>query len=324
MAESSAEVLIVGGGPTGLYALYLTGLHHLDTILLERLPRLGGQLDHLYPDKPIYDVGGFPMITGHNLVEALKQQALQYPSRVLLNTMAQSLTAEGGLWHIETDHGPVSGRTVIITAGIGEFIPRRFNVDAIDRFEGHGLYYVVNTLEDFRGHDVLVVGGGDSAADWAMAVAQVARQVWMIHRRDTFQCHADSLAKLQALPNVTLLPRHELVAIEGSSDGIDSVSLRDNQTQTLASLALSRVIVAIGLLPGTQIFQRWNLQGNGTEIHVNSAMHTNLPGVFAAGDIVSYPGKVKLISAGFGEAATAVESARHYLRTASTVELTNL
>lgn len=323
MGESSADVLVVGGGPVGLYGLYLTGLHHLKTTMIERLSSLGGQLEHLYPQKPIYDVGGFPAVTGHDLVEQLKRQAQQYPSQIRLGTTARTLEAKGGLWQIETDHGRFAGRAVIITAGIGEFIPRRFNQDAIDRFEGRGLHYVVRDLSVFRDQSVLVVGGGDSAADWAMAVAPVAKKVWMIHRRDQFQCHEDSLAKLQALPNVELLPRHQLVGLDGDQEMLSVAHLQHNQTQGVTRLDVSRVIVAIGLVPGTTIFHDWNLTLNGHEIAVNSAMHTNLPGVFAAGDIVNYPGKVKLISAGFGEVATAVESARHYLLTAPALEMSH-
>ncbi len=316
MGTNIADVLIIGGGPVGIYGLYLTGLHHLKTVMIERLSRLGGQLEHLYPEKPIYDVGGFPLVTGHELVVRLLEQANQYPHDVYTNTVATGVIRHGDLWQIETTQGTFTAKSVIITAGIGEFLPRRFNDPAIDRFEGRGLYYTVEHLEDFRGHRVLIIGGGDSAADWAMAVAPRAERIWMIHRRDGFQCHADSLAKLKNLSNVSLLTHHELLAVDGSY-AVDGAQIRHNQSQRVTRLDVDRIIVAIGLIPGTDIFRDWGIELNGHELAVNSAMLTNLPGILAAGDIVSYPGKVKLISVGFGEVATAVESARRYLPTVS-------
>ncbi len=312
MDDRAADILLVGGGPVGLYGMYLAGLHHLRTTVIERLPETGGQLEFLYPEKPIYDVGGYPRITGRELANALRTQAGQYPAEVHTATTALSLQEDPAGWRVETDKGSFRARTVILTAGIGEFIPRRFGNPEIDCWEGRGLDYLVGELERYRNRTVLVVGGGDSAADWAMAIAPIARKVWMIHRRPQFQCHADSLARLQAADNVTLLPLHELSAIKGTGEAFSAVDIIQRESGAITTLGVDRVIVAIGLMAGTRIFESWNLTMPGHEISVNSAMHTNLPGVFAAGDIVSYPGKVKLISAGFGEVATAVESARHH------------
>jgi thioredoxin reductase (NADPH) len=324
MGESIADILMIGGGPVGLNGLYLTGLHHMRTVVIERLSSMGGQLEHLYPEKPIYDVGGFARITGRELAGALQEQAGQYAAEIHTDTTALSLKEGPAGWRVQTDHGEYQGRAVIITAGIGEFIPRRFDNLEIDRWEGRGLSYVVDSLEPYRGRKVLVVGGGDSAADWAMAVAPIAEQVWMIHRRPQFQCHEDSLARLKALDNVTLIPEHELVALHGDGETVGSVQIRHKDTGAVTAMDASAVIVAIGLVPGTGIFHTWGVAMNGHEIGVTSAMHTNLEGVFAAGDIVSYPGKVKLISAGFGEVATAVESARQYLFTAPTPKVRQL
>ncbi len=307
------DVTIVGGGPIGLFGLYCAGLHHLKAALLERLDRVGGQLEHLYPEKPIYDVGGFPSITGRQLVQQLKQQALQYPADVLTGVEARGLQEIPGGYRVETSQGPVDTRVLVLTAGIGEFIPRRLNVAAVDQFEGRGLYYVVHDLSEFDGKRVLVVGGGDSAADWAMALANRASHVTMIHRRDQFQCHVDSQAKLQAHPRVTLLPNRTLNAVFGR-DSVESAQLQFSDGSVVPDLLdVDRIIVAIGLLPGTAIFHEWGLQMDGHEIRVGTDMSTTMPGVFAAGDICTYPGKVKLIAAGFGEVATAVEASLHYL-----------
>jgi thioredoxin reductase (NADPH) len=312
----TADVTIIGGGPIGLFGLYCAGLYRLKARLIERLDRLGGQLEYLYPEKPIYDVGGFPVISGRELVERLKQQAFQYPAEVVTGVTATRVFVNEHGYNIETNKGLFPSRVVVITAGIGEFLPRRFGRAEIDRFEGRGLYYVVNQLRDFERQRVLVVGGGDSAADWAMAVADRAEHVTMIHRRETFQCHPDSLVKLQHHPRVSLWTNRAIHHILGD-DMVQGVVLQTTDGQVLPEpLAVDRIIVAIGLIPGTDIFRQWDLDFDGHEIRVATDMHTNRPGIFAAGDIVTYPGKVKLIAAGFGEVATAIEAARRYLETA--------
>ncbi len=313
MNNETQDVLIIGGGPVGLFGLYCAGLHHLRCTLVERLDRIGGQLEHLYPEKPIYDVGGFPVISGRDLIEQLKRQAFQYPAQVLTGVDATMLNRGQDDWQVVTSHGTLSAKTVVITGGIGEFRPRRFNKTAIDEWEGRGLYYVVTRLDDFRDKQVLVVGGGDSAADWAMAVADRARAVTMIHRRDTFQCHLDSLAKLRSHPRVKLTPRAELVALNGDATSVRQATILRNDRNVQEIWPVDAVIVAIGLLPGTDRFRNWGLAMAEHELTVATDMSTNLPGVFAAGDIVTYPGKVKLIAVGFGEVAIAVESARRFL-----------
>lgn len=310
--EEVRDVLVIGGGPVGLFGLYCAGLHHLKATMLERLDRLGGQLEHLYPEKPIYDVGGFPRTTGRELVERLKEQAFQYPAEIVTGITAQSLRRVGDVWEVGTDRGRYLAHVVIITAGIGEFIPRRFQNPAIDSYEGHGLYYIVKRLADFDGRRVLIVGGGDSAADWAMALSGRAARVTMIHRRQNFQCHVDSLAKLQKDPRVSLVPNTELVNVKGDGQ-VEGVTLWRKDTDTREELPLDAVIVAIGLLPGTDLFRQWGLLMEDGEIRVDTTMATNLPGVYAAGDIATYPGKVKLIAAGFGEVATAVQAGYRYL-----------
>ncbi|PSR20100.1 MAG: NAD(P)/FAD-dependent oxidoreductase [Sulfobacillus acidophilus] len=312
MAET-ADVTIIGGGPVGLFGLYCAGLNCLNARLLERLDQVGGQLEHLYPEKPIYDVGGFPHITGRELVARLKEQAFQYSSEVLTGVTAHTLDSTSDIHRIHTNRGVFETRVVIITAGIGEFIPRRMMNPAIDQFEGRGLYYVVNRLSDFNNCRVLVVGGGDSAADWAMAIADRAQHVSVIHRRSTFQCHEDSLRKLENNPRVSLMPNRVLRAV-GGDDRVREAWLQDAAGDPLAvPLEVDAIIIAIGLLPGTGIFSQWGLDMDGNEIRVTSSMRTNRPGIFAAGDIATYPGKVKLIAAGFGEVATAVEAAQSYL-----------
>lgn len=311
----TADVTIIGGGPIGLFGLYCAGLNGLRAQLLESLDRIGGQLEYLYPEKPIYDIGGFPKITGRELVVRLKEQAFQYGAVVNTGVQAHRLESSPAGHRIVTNRGVYDSRVVVVTAGIGEFVPRRINIPAVDQFEGRGLYYVVSKLAEFEDQTVLVVGGGDSAADWAMAIADRANAVVMIHRRPEFQCHRDSLEKLRAHPRVTLMPSRTLRAVVGA-DRIEGAVLQDAGGAPIDGvLAVSRVIVAIGLIPGTGVFQNWGLSMEGNEIRVATNMSTSVPGVYAAGDIAAYPGKVKLIASGFGEVATAMEAALTYLHT---------
>lgn len=313
----TADVTIIGGGPIGLFGLYCAGLNCLSAQLLERLDRVGGQLEYLYPEKPIYDIGGFAQISGRELIEQLKAQAGQYSSDIITGVQAQMLESSATSHRIHTDKGLYESKVVIVTAGIGEFIPRRMNIPAIDQFEGRGLYYVVDQLSPFDDQDVLVVGGGDSAADWAMAIADRARHVTMIHRRESFQCHRDSLRKLASHPNVSLVPNRSLRGLVGDAQ-VSEALLQDAAGNPIVQpLRVGRVIIAIGLIPGTAVFQQWGLSMEGNEIRVATDMSTNRPGVYAAGDIATYPGKVKLIAAGFGEVATAMEAAFNHLEAMS-------
>lgn len=306
------DIIIIGGGPTGLFSLYIAGLHRMKATLIEKLDRVGGQLEHLYPEKPIYDVGGFPMIRGRELVERLAQQAGQYPTRQITGQAVTGIQQMPEGWRVTTDKAHYDTRCLVICGGIGDFLPRKFNDPGIDSYEHRGLYYVVDRLDDFRDQRVLVIGGGDSAADWAMALADIAQDLTMIHRRSSFQCHADSLDKLQNAQNIHLVPNAELQSIEGT-DRVTAVRITRDRVRT-ETWPMDKVIVAIGLVPGTMAFRSWGLEMQGHELKVSSTMATNLPGVYAAGDIVTYPGKVKLIASGFGEAATAVEAARDAIK----------
>lgn len=310
MQQKVHDIIIIGGGPVGLYGVYMAGLYQMDVQLIERLDRIGGQPEYLYPEKPIYDIGAIPKISGRDLVVQLREQAFQYPVDVRTGETAQDLSREpGGWWKITTDRGAHLGQAVILTTGIGEFVPRKLKNPAVDNWEGLGVYYIVRSLQEMAHRHVLVVGGGDSAADWAMAISPLAERVVMIHRRSEFQCHPDSLRKLKCLSNVEMIPESELVACQGTHR-VESVTVRSTTGSGEYQWDMDRVIVAIGLIPTPGPVAGWGMAMQRSEIVVDTQMATNLPGVYAAGDTVTYPGKVKLIAAGFGEVATAVEAAR--------------
>ncbi|MBX6376944.1 MAG: NAD(P)/FAD-dependent oxidoreductase [Clostridia bacterium] len=306
------DIVVVGGGPTGLFAAFYAGLRKMSTAIIDAMPELGGQLIALYPEKHIYDVAGFPRVLARQLVERLKEQALYYKPDVLLGeavTVVQPDAAGG--FEVLTDRRRLRARSVLVAAGIGRFEPKRLEAEGIDRFEGRGVYYMVSDLSRFVGKSVLVVGGGDSAFDWALMLKEVARELTLIHRSDRFRALEDSVARLAA-SRATIRPFHELKAVHGD-DVVRAATIFDNRTGTEERLAVDAVVIAIGFASSIGPIAEWGLEMEGNAVRVNTQMETNIPGIYAAGDIVTYPGKVKLIATGFGEAATAVNNAKHFV-----------
>jgi len=307
--ESPCDLLIVGAGPVGLFATFYAGLRGMRVTLVDSLAELGGQLSALYPDKFIYDVAGFPKIKSRDLVASLSEQALQYQAEVRLEERVTGLERTGDGWTVTTARGTrIEARTVLVTAGVGAFAPRKLEDGTLARFEGHGLHYVLPSLAPFAGRRILVMGGGDSALDWGLHLEPIAKQVTLIHRRDRFRAHEDSVAKLMA-SNARVLTFTELKTIEGDGK-VERVIVFDNRTQAETTIEVDDVVVNFGFVADLGPIKTWGLEIKGNSLIVNAKMETNLPGVFAAGDIVSYVGKLKLIATGFGEAAMAVCGAK--------------
>ncbi|HEX6969899.1 MAG TPA: NAD(P)/FAD-dependent oxidoreductase [Micromonosporaceae bacterium] len=299
------DIAIVGAGPTGLFAAYYAGFRGLSTAVIDALPEPGGQITAMYPEKDIFDVPGFPSIKGRDLVANLVAQAAPYAPEYLLGTVAQQLTFDA--------QQPVLGMAdgtalrcgaVIVTAGLGSFRPRP--LPAAATYPGAGIVHFVPRLADLAGQDVVIVGGGDSAFDWALALQPVARSVTLVHRRERFRAHAATVARVRQLP-VRILVNAEVTGIHGDGrvTAID-ITLGDGGTETLPA---DSVVAALGFTADLGPLATWGLRLHRRHIHVDSTMATNLPRVFAAGDIADYPGKVRLIATGFGEAATAVNNA---------------
>ncbi|OGG56071.1 MAG: ferredoxin--NADP(+) reductase [Candidatus Handelsmanbacteria bacterium RIFCSPLOWO2_12_FULL_64_10] len=309
-AQDVYDITIIGGGPVGLYGAYYSGMRSARTKIIDSLPQLGGQLAALYPEKYIYDVGGFPRVLAKDLVSNLEEQALQYDPAVCLNEKVVGLVSDNGIRTLVTDKGTRHfTRTVVIAAGIGAFVPRKLDIQDIDRLEGKGIWYFVRDVEVFRNKEVLIVGGGDSALDWALLLEKVAQKVTLVHRRDRFRAHEDSVARLLA-SSVDVRLFHELKAVHGD-DRLEGVTIFENRTKTESTFKLDALLLNLGFLANLGPIKEWGLQIEGNAIWVNSTMQTNLPGVYAAGDIVDYPGKLKLISTGMGEIAIAVNYAKH-------------
>jgi thioredoxin reductase (NADPH) len=303
------DLTIVGAGPVGLFGAFYAGLRGMRVKLIDSLAELGGQLSALYPDKYIYDVAGFPKVRSRDLVASLTEQAMAFAPAVCLERQVTGLEPEDGGWRLTTDGGEAHhSRTVLITAGVGAFAPRKLEDRSLDTWEGRGLHYVLPGLEPFRDRRVLLLGGGDTAVDWALHLEPIARELVLIHRRDRFRAHEESVRQLEA-SRCRVVKFHELKSIEGG-ERIERAVIFDNRTREETVLEVDEVVVNFGFVANLGPIKTWGLGIKGNSIEVNQKMETNLPGVYAAGDIVTYPGKLKLIATGFGEAAMAVCAAK--------------
>ncbi|HJQ45091.1 MAG TPA: NAD(P)/FAD-dependent oxidoreductase [Amycolatopsis sp.] len=312
---TAVDVLIVGAGPTGLFAAYYAGFRGLTVAVVDALPEPGGQINAMYPEKQIFDVAGFPAVRGRELVDRLLEQAEPFSPVYLLGHRADVLerhpAADGGpeSFVITTHRGArIEARAVVITGGIGNFTPRP--LPAAGRFEGNGIAYFVRDLDDYAGTDVVIVGGGDSAFDWAQALHSLAKSVTLVHRRETFRAHPATVAAVHTT-DVGVLTNAEVTKVlgNGSIEGVE-VTVGGRTT----ALRCQKIIAALGFTANLGPLLKWGIDvENRRHIPVSPSMQTSVPGIFAAGDIIDHPGKVRLIAVGFGEAATAINNAAHHL-----------
>jgi thioredoxin reductase len=300
------DVAIVGAGPTGLFAAYYAGFRGLSTVVIDALPEPGGQVTAMYPEKMIYDVAGFPAVRGRDLVNNLVAQAAQFSPDYRLGVQAQSLSYVDGKPILGlADGAQLNCGSIIITGGLGSFTARP--LPAAGGFTGAGVCFFVPRLADLTGHNVVIVGGGDSAFDWALALQPLAKSVTLVHRRDRFRAHASTVSKVQALP-VEIIVNAEIDRLLGEHQ-VSGVEVTVKGGGGSRVLPADTVVAALGFTADLGPLATWGLKLNKRHIEVDSTTATNLPRVFAAGDISEYPGKVRLIAVGFGEAATAVNNA---------------
>jgi len=306
------DVAIIGGGPAGMFAAFYGGMRQMSVSLIESMPQLGGQLSALYPEKYIYDVAGFPKVTAQELVDNLKTQMGLFKADVHLEEkVAKVSKLEERLFEIVTDKQVHHARAVIVTAGVGAFEPRRLELPEAARYEKTNLHYFVSDLERFRGQKVLLSGGGDSALDWALMLEPIAEQVTLVHRRDKFRAHEHSVELLMK-SSVRVVTPTEITGLHGEGK-IDRVTLTDVKSGAVTEHEVDSVIVNFGFVSSLGPIAEWGLDISGGSIVVDSRMETSIPGIFAAGDITTYPGKLKLIAVGFGEAPTAINNAKVYV-----------
>jgi thioredoxin reductase len=304
VAEVETDLLIVGAGPAGLFGAYYAGFRGMSVTLVDSLPELGGQVSALYPEKLILDVAGFPKIKGRELVEELVEQAASAGPTYLLDRTATSLKSHDEGVRMELDDGTViNAKVVIVTAGIGKFTPRP--LPAGDGWEDRGLVFFVPSFAEYAGRDVVIVGGGDSAFDWAHSLEPIAKSVTLVHRRDKFRAHQATVDAVLA-GGTEVITMAQVTALRGEHH-VESVEITTNDGEVLSRPAQS-VVAALGFVADLSAMQEWGLEFEKRHIKVDSAMRTNVSRVFAAGDITEYDGKVRLIAVGFGEVATAVNN----------------
>jgi thioredoxin reductase len=306
----TVDVLIIGAGPVGLFAAYYSGFRGLSVAVVDSLPELGGQITAMYPEKDILDVAGLPSVKGKDLVAGLVEQAASADPAYLLGRTALDLDLDGdgddGTLRVGLDDGScITARALILTAGIGKFSPRP--LPAAADWHGGGVAFFVPSLMEYAGKDVVIVGGGDSAFDWAVALEPLATSVTLVHRREAFRAHKATVDKVLA-SSVRVVTNASVARLLGE-DAVEAVEVEDVKTHEVVTLPAQAVVAALGFVADLGPLQQWGLEVNKRHVVVDSTTRTNLPRVYAAGDISDYPGKVRLIAVGFGEAATAVNNA---------------
>ncbi|MDQ6828083.1 MAG: NAD(P)/FAD-dependent oxidoreductase [Gemmatimonadota bacterium] len=315
MQHDIKDVTIIGGGPTGLFALFYAGMRGVTAQVVDALTEPGGQLTALYPEKYIFDVAGFPKILAKDLVKGLAEQAAQFQHPIHLNQQVTALEERDGLFTLVTERDRFPSRAIIIAAGIGAFSPRRLPQPAAEPWYGRGIHDRVMDPEQFRGQHVLIIGGGDSAFDWAHQLAHRVASLTLVHRSDRFRAHGATVAAVNdaaTAGRTKVLTFHELAEVHGE-DRVQGVTLKDIKGKTTHRIDVDAILPMLGFVSDMGAVSEWGLQIANDEISVNSLMETGRAGVYAAGDVTTYPGKLKLIACGFGEAATAVNQAVHWI-----------
>ncbi|WP_071460558.1 NAD(P)/FAD-dependent oxidoreductase [Bacillus massilinigeriensis] len=307
------DITIIGGGPAGLFTAFYGGMRQASVKIIESLPQLGGQLSALYPEKYIYDVAGFPKVRAQELVDNLKEQMAKFDPVIVLEQSVEKLEKmEDGSFKLTTDKETHYSKTIIITAGNGAFQPRRLELENAAEYEGKNLHYFIDDLNKFAGQKVAVLGGGDSAVDWALMLEPIASQVTIVHRRDKFRAHEHSVENLQN-SKVDIKTPYVPESIVCDDEKISGLILKEANGENTVTLDVDAVICNFGFVSSLGPIKEWGLEIEKNSIVVNSRMETNIPGIYAAGDICTYEGKVKLIACGFGEAPTAVNNAKAFI-----------
>ncbi|AZA76181.1 NAD(P)/FAD-dependent oxidoreductase [Chryseobacterium sp. G0186] len=306
------DILIIGAGPAGLFTVFEAGLLKMRCHIIDALPQMGGQLSELYPKKPIFDIPGFPSVLAGELIDNLYEQVKQFEPGFTFNETAKHLLRlDENLFEVITDKGTVHrAKAVIIAGGLGSFEPKKPPIENISLYEDHGVNYFVKRPEDYSGKHVVIAGGGDSALDWTIHLAEIASSLTLIHRRNEFRGALDSVEKVKKLKHegkINLITPAEVIGLNGNGKLQEIVIEKEGAIQTIET---DYFIPLFGLVPKLGPLIDWGLELEKNAIKVDNStdFQTNIPGVYAVGDINTYPYKMKLILCGFHEAAIACQS----------------
>lgn len=316
MSEHTTDVAIIGAGPVGLFAVFECGMLKMRCHVIDALEALGGQCAALYPEKPIYDIPGFPRVQADILIERLAEQAAPFTPVYHLGQQVTALTSRDGRWLVETSRGTrIDARAVMIAAGGGAFGPNRPPLPGLAAFEGKSVFYMVRRREDFRGKRIVIAGGGDTALDWTNSLAELAAKVYVVHRRPKFRGAPESVARMHALAEagevVELVVPYQLAGLEGEDGKIEAVIVKTLEGET-RRLEADVLLPFFGLSMDLGPIAQWGLDLDHGHVKIDpKTCETSTPGIFAIGDIAAYPGKLKLILCGFSEAAMAAHAIYH-------------
>jgi len=314
-ASHQTDIVIVGAGPVGLFAVFQCGMLDMTCHVVDTLDMIGGQCAALYPEKPIYDIPAWPKISGEGLIDRLAEQAAPFKPVYHLGQQVVAVEKQGQMWRVKTSQGvQIDAKAVFIAGGAGSFGPNRPPIKGLDEYEGRSVFYYVRKRDDFKNKRVVIAGGGDSAVDWAISLSEVASGIAVIHRRDEFRAAPDSVKKLRelaALGRIEMVVPYQLHGLDGANGQLKSVivkTLQGEERRVPADILLPFYGLAMNLGPIAQ----WGLDLHKQQIAVEAAtLETNQSGIFCIGDMAHYPGKLKLILQGFSEAAMAAHAAHH-------------
>ncbi len=307
------DVTIIGAGPVGLFGAFYAGLRKMKTRIIDSLPETGGQLSALYPEKLVYDMPGFPEVLARDLANEMTLQGVRFKPKLTLGEKVATLIQNSdGIFEIGTDKGTYLTKSVVVCAGAGAFSPKRLDNPTIEPFEGRGVHYFVTDKSIFADKRLLIVGGGDSALDWARNLEATAESIILIHRRDTFRAHDESIDWLLNYSTVQTKLFWELESLEGYG-ALQHATIVNNVTGDRERLDIDACLLNIGFHASIGPIRDWDLKLEGSAIVVNSHMESSRAGIYAAGDICTYDGKLKLIATGVGEVCIAVNYAKTFI-----------
>lgn len=315
MADDIRDITIIGGGPAGLFAAFYAGMRGKSTRIIDALPELGGQVAALYPEKDIFDVGGFPRILAKDFVKGMVEQGLQFGAEVVLDEQIREVVREGDLFRLVGRASEYRTRSIIVAGGKGALEPMVLEVPGYEALLHRGVEYAVKSPADWAAKHVVLVGGGDSALDWVLILKDHAASTTLVHRRDGWRAHQATVARMEAAVaagDIQIRTFHEVREIHGT-DRVEGVTVFDNRTDADTWLACDAVFTFLGFKPNLGPIAEWGLDIEKNRVKVSALMETSVPGIYAAGDLVDYPGKLDLIATGFAEAAIAANQAVHFV-----------